>query len=131
MSCEDIPSVSRIEKNSFDYWLTTKEIRACFFDSRVVSFIASMDNENCGFLMLDKQDGLILDVAVAAEHRRKGIGRRLVAETFRRKGPIWVGVRETNLTAQLFFKNLGFRCIRILKDSYEFSSEDEYLFVKE
>jgi len=36
-------------------------------------------------------------------------------------------VRETNLTAQLFFKASGFRAISVLRSYYEDSPEDAYV----
>jgi ribosomal-protein-alanine N-acetyltransferase len=36
-------------------------------------------------------------------------------------------VRETNLTAQLFFRAQGFRAVRVLRGYYEDSGEDAFL----
>ena len=36
-----------------------------------------------------------------------------------RRNRIMLEVRETNLDAQLFFKNLGFRAISVLRDFYD------------
>ena len=36
-------------------------------------------------------------------------------------------VRETNLDAQLFFKQIGFRAVSVLRDFYDDSDEDAYL----
>jgi ribosomal-protein-alanine N-acetyltransferase len=36
-------------------------------------------------------------------------------------------IRETNLSAQLFFRDLGFRAISLLRDFYEDTTEDAYL----
>ena len=36
-------------------------------------------------------------------------------------------VRETNLPAQLFFRQLGFRAVSVLRDFYEDTTEDAYL----
>jgi ribosomal-protein-alanine N-acetyltransferase len=36
-------------------------------------------------------------------------------------------VRETNLSAQLFFRSLGFRAVSVLRDFYEDTTEDAYL----
>ena len=38
-----------------------------------------------------------------------------------------VCVRETNLSAQLFFRNVGFRATTVLKDFYDDTTEDAYL----
>ena len=44
-----------------------------------------------------------------------------------RRNRILLEVRETNLDAQLFFKDLGFRAIPVLRDYYEDTTEDAYL----
>jgi ribosomal-protein-alanine N-acetyltransferase len=44
-----------------------------------------------------------------------------------RRNRIVLEVRETNLDAQLFFKNLGFRAISVLRDFYTDTTEDAYL----
>jgi ribosomal-protein-alanine N-acetyltransferase len=36
-------------------------------------------------------------------------------------------VRETNLTAQLFFRSQGFKAVRVLRSYYEDSGEDAFL----
>jgi ribosomal-protein-alanine N-acetyltransferase len=36
-------------------------------------------------------------------------------------------VRETNLAAQLFFRESGFRAVSLLRDFYEDTTEDAYL----
>jgi ribosomal-protein-alanine N-acetyltransferase len=36
-------------------------------------------------------------------------------------------IRETNLPAQLFFRDIGFRAISLLRDFYEDTTEDAYL----
>ncbi len=47
--------------------------------------------------------------------------------SFERRNRIMLEVRETNLDAQLFFKQLGFRAISVLRDFYEDTTEDAYL----
>jgi ribosomal-protein-alanine N-acetyltransferase len=44
-----------------------------------------------------------------------------------RRNRILLEVRETNLHAQLFFRQAGFRAISVLRDFYEDTTEDAYL----
>ncbi len=44
-----------------------------------------------------------------------------------RRTKITLAVRETNLPAQLFFKMLDFRAIKVLRTYYEDSGEDAFL----
>jgi GNAT superfamily N-acetyltransferase len=69
---------------------------------------------------------------VAAEHRRQQIGSRLVHKLVgklsgQRRTRVILEVRETNLAAQLFFRQQGFRAVSVLRDFYDDSTEDAYL----
>jgi ribosomal-protein-alanine N-acetyltransferase len=44
-----------------------------------------------------------------------------------RRTRISLEIRETNLAAQLFFKNSGFVCVSLLKDHYDDTTEDAYV----
>jgi ribosomal-protein-alanine N-acetyltransferase len=74
----------------------------------------------------------ILSFAVHPDHRRKGIGTamtdKLVSKlAYQRRNRIVLEVRETNLPAQLFFRQLGFRATGVLKSFYEDTPEDAFL----
>jgi ribosomal-protein-alanine N-acetyltransferase len=52
----------------------------------------------------------LLNLAVHTGFRRRGIGRRLFAElTSGHPGDLWLEVRESNIAARNFYKNLGLR----------------------
>jgi ribosomal-protein-alanine N-acetyltransferase len=54
--------------------------------------------------------------------------RKLISKLSpQRRSRIMLEVRETNLAAQLFFRDLGFRAISLLRDFYEDTTEDAYL----
>ena len=44
-----------------------------------------------------------------------------------RRKEILLEVRETNLSAQLFFKEQGFRAVRVLRNHYDDTAEDAYV----
>jgi ribosomal-protein-alanine N-acetyltransferase len=74
----------------------------------------------------------ILNFAVSPGCRRLGVGQQMVAKLIsklssHRRTRITLEVRETNLAAQLFFKNQGFRAMRVLRSYYEDSGEDAFL----
>jgi ribosomal-protein-alanine N-acetyltransferase len=46
---------------------------------------------------------------------------------YQRRSRIQLEVRETNLSAQLFLKQLGFRATGVLRSFYEDSTEDAFL----
>lgn len=64
-------------------------------------------------LMEDSRSGHVMSIAVAADHRRGGIGSRLMAaviEDLQTMGArrVFLEVRESNLAAQDFYIKLGF-----------------------
>jgi ribosomal-protein-alanine acetyltransferase len=51
----------------------------------------------------------LLNLAVDPAFRRRGIGRRLVADLIStHRGALWLEVRESNIGARNFYKSLGF-----------------------
>ena len=44
-----------------------------------------------------------------------------------RRNRIVLEIRETNLAAQMFFKNLGFKAVSVLRDYYDDTVEDAYV----
>jgi ribosomal-protein-alanine N-acetyltransferase len=74
----------------------------------------------------------VLNFAVAAEYRRRGVGSRMTAKLIgklsaQRRTRILLEVRETNLAAQLFFRKQGFRAVSVLRDFYDDTTEDAYV----
>jgi ribosomal protein S18 acetylase RimI-like enzyme len=71
----------------------------------------------------------LLRIGVLAEWQRQGIGRSLLErlhQEFRRSGcRIQAIVPESNLPAQLFLKDAGYKAVRILPGHY--GGEDGYL----
>ena len=44
-----------------------------------------------------------------------------------RRNRVCLEIRETNLAAQLFFKNTEFRAVSVLRDFYDDTTEDAYV----
>ena len=74
--------------------------------------VALCDGRVAGFAVarrLAESEAELLNLAVDPAFRRRGIGRRLVAEvTSNLRGTLWLEVRESNVTARKFYKSLGF-----------------------
>ena len=73
----------------------------------------------------------VLNFAVAPDCRRSGVGSRMLAKLIgklssQRRTRIVLEVRETNLPAQLFFRENGFRAVSVLRNYYEDTPEDAY-----
>ena len=71
-------------------------------------------------------------IAVASDYRRRGVGSQMVAKLIaklssQRRTRIVLEVRETNLAAQLFFRENAFRAVSVLRAYYDDTPEDAYL----
>ena len=130
----DMPSVLAIEQNCFEFAWTEEDFIRCLRQRNCIGMVAEKDDEIVGFMIyeLHKNRLHILNFAVHADQRRQGVGNSLCSKLFgklshERRNRIMLEVRETNLDAQLFFKNLGFRAISVLRDFYDDTVEDAYL----
>ena len=78
--------------------------------------------------------GHVVALGVAPEHRRLGLGRRLMYEVeqgFLRRGisTVRLEVRTSNTVAQRLYLNLGYKIVRRMARYYT-SGDDGYLMVK-
>ncbi len=74
----------------------------------------------------------ILNLAVAEDCRRLGVGTQLVERLIgklseERRSRVSLEVRESNLDAQLFFRARGFKATNVLHEFYPQSPEDAYV----
>ncbi len=134
MTPADLREVWQIEQASFEFPWTVEDFRRVIRQQNCIGLVAETCNQICGFVLYEiEPDQLhVLNLAVAPEQRRRGIGGALLKKLFSKLSPsgrqrIRLEVRETNLAAQLFFRSLGFRAVSILRDFYEDSVEDAYL----
>ncbi len=88
-----------------------------------------------GVVLYDKGDAHLIKLAVDEPWRRKGIGTLLLSELARTATEygaltVTLEVRETNLAAQLFYRECGLRAVRIERDFYADTGEDAYVMEK-
>jgi ribosomal-protein-alanine N-acetyltransferase len=130
----DMPEVLAIEGESFEFpWLEDDFIR-CLRQRNCIGMVAEHEDRVVGFMIyeLHKTRIHVLNFAVAAEYRRAGVGSQMIARlsaklSAQRRSRIVLEVRETNLTAQLFFRENGFRAVSVLRSYYADTPEDAYL----
>ncbi len=86
-----------------------------------------------GFMIYELHKSMlrILNFAVGTDYRRCGIGRQMVQRLIdklsqQRRREIVLEVRETNVPAQLFFAENGFRAVTVLRKHYDDTCEDAY-----
>ncbi len=130
----DMPSVLSIEEQSFEFPWTEEEFIRCLRQRDCIGMVAERNEEVAGFMIyeLHKTRIHILSFAVHPNLRRQAVGTAMVDKlvsklVFQRRNRIVLEVRETNLAAQLFFRQLGFRATGVLKSFYEDTPEDAFL----
>ena len=130
----DMTEVLDIEQASFEFpWLEEDFLR-CLRQRNCIGMVAEYDERVVGFMVyeLHKDQLHVLNFSVRPDVRRRGIGEQMVNKLIgklSRKGRnrIVLEIRETNLAAQMFFKNLGFRAVSVLRDYYDDTVEDAYV----
>ncbi len=130
----DMPEVLQAEQESFEYAWTEEDFLRCLRQRNCIGMVAEQGEKVVGFMIyeLHKAKLHILNFAVGPAHRRCHIGSQMVTKLIsklssHRRTKITLEVRETNLTAQLFFRNQGFKAVRVLRAYYEDSGEDAFL----
>ena len=130
----DMPEVLGIEKRSFEFPWSEEDFIRCLRQRNCIGMVAEHGERVVGFMIyeLHKNRLHILNFAVAADVRRRAVGMqmcdKLVSKlSSQRRTRITLEVRETNLAAQLFFRQNGFRATSVLRDYYDDSPEDAYV----
>jgi ribosomal-protein-alanine N-acetyltransferase len=97
-------------------WSAEDYVSLLSAESAICLLAENEDDEPAGFVLarLAADELEILNLAVAPPRRRRGLGRRLVAEALARgrargAGKCWLEVRASNQAALAFYRALGFR----------------------
>lgn len=130
----DMPSVLDIEGKSFEFPWSEEEFIRALRQRNCIGMVAELNEIVVGFMIyeLHKNRLHILNFAVHSDYRRNGVGRAMVEKLVgklsqQRRSRILLEVRETNLQAQLFFREVGFQAVSVLRDFYEDTDEDAYV----
>ena len=128
-----IPEVLVIENDSFEFPWQKENFICCLRQSNHRCMVAEHEDRVVGFMIYELCNTRIeiLNLAVAADFLRQGIGTQMVSKLIgelssQHRTRIILEVRETNLVAQLFFRSNGFRDITVLREFYEDTPEDAY-----
>ena len=134
MAKRDCYEVLGIERCSFDHPWTEEEFLQCLRQRNCIGMVAECDDRVVGFMIyeLHKTRLHVLNFAVAPRRRRMGIGAQMAAKLVgkmgtHRRDKIALAVRERNLDAQIFFRVLDFRAVRVMRGYYEDTGEDAFL----
>ncbi|MCS6865975.1 MAG: ribosomal protein S18-alanine N-acetyltransferase [Gemmataceae bacterium] len=129
----DMPEVMNIELASFEYAWTEDDFLRCLRQRNCIGMVAERGESILGFMIyeLHRTRLSLLNFAVNPAVRRTGIGRLMVNKLIyklcsHRRHKITLAVRESNITAQLFFRAQRFYAAKVLRGYYEDSGEDAY-----
>jgi ribosomal-protein-alanine N-acetyltransferase len=130
----DMSEVLAIESGSFEFPWSEEDFVRCLRQRNCIGMVAEHNERVVGFMIyeLHKNRLHILNFAVNDQLRRRGIGSQMVKKLIgklsrERRNRIVLEIRETNLPAQIFFRELGFRATSVLREFYEDTPEDAYL----
>lgn len=131
---EDLPEIVRIEQASFSDSWSLKGFEDALRYSYSTMLCAKLGNAVVGYCCLYQvlDEGEIVNVAVAPEHRSRGIGRIMLDQLIARgkaKGVsrFLLDVRLSNLPAIRLYEGAGFKKLAVQKNFYENPSEDAWL----
>lgn len=130
----DMPEVLQIEQDSFDFSWCEEDFLRCLRQRNCIGMVAELNEKVVGFMIyeLHKSKLHILNFAVHADQRRRGVGSQMILKLIsklstHRRNRITLEVRETNLASQLFFRRVEFRAVRVIRNHYPDTGEDAYL----
>jgi [ribosomal protein S18]-alanine N-acetyltransferase len=130
----DMPEVLSIERSGFEFPWSEEDFVRCLRQRNCIGMVAEYEDRVVGFMIYELQKTRIhvLNFAVASEYRRCGVGSQMIAKLIaklsaQRRNRIILSVRETNLPAQLFFRENGFRAVSVLRSYYADTPEDAYM----
>ncbi|MBI4500773.1 MAG: ribosomal protein S18-alanine N-acetyltransferase [Gemmatimonadetes bacterium] len=130
----DLPAMVAIERAVFSDPWTASAFQALMGPS---SLVAIMDGEIAGYVFARvlADEGEILNLAVRAERRGQGVGRRLLdcsVDQLRKDGArtVYLEVRASNDTGQAFYRRMGFEEIGRRRGYYDKPHEDALVFAR-
>lgn len=131
----DLPLVISIERRSFRSPWSVGMFALELSKEDTIGLAAVEDSRTIGYLVLSRFDRAwhLMNVAVASEHRRRGIASLLICAAFERTGPgepVTLEVRPTNRSAIELYRGLGFRSYGLRKGYYPDNGEDALIMWK-
>ncbi|MEC7566849.1 MAG: ribosomal protein S18-alanine N-acetyltransferase [Planctomycetota bacterium] len=130
----DMADVLKIENANFEFPWSEDDFIRCLRQRNCIGMVAERDDKIVGFMIyeLHKNRLHVLNFSVGPDHQRSKVGTTMVEKlksklSTQRRNRVVLEVRETNLDAQLFFREQGFMALSVLRDYYEDTVEDAYL----
>lgn len=131
----DMPEVLEIEKASFEFPWSEEDFIRCLRQRNCIGMVVEHQARVVGFMLyeLHKNKLHVLNFVVRPDVRRRGVGTQMVEKlksrlSQHRRNRVCLEIRETSLAAQVFFKNADFLAVSVLRDYYDDTTEDAYVF---
>ncbi len=130
LAYSDLPAVIAVERRSFPApWSLAMFVLELSKPSGICLAAAADDDELVGYLVCSRYDRVwhLMNVAVAPEHRRKGVAGRLISRLIAEAGdelPFTLEVRVSNREAIAMYEKLGFRSAGVRPRYYQDNGED-------
>lgn len=132
-----VDEIVEIEKAEFSLPWSKKSFLSELEDENVIFLAAVEGDKTAGFGILHfyKDEGEIYNIAVSANHRRRGLGDALLAELLKIAGErgvntVFLDVRESNTPARNLYKKHGFYDLNIRKGYYDQPKEDAVIMIR-
>ncbi len=130
----DMEEVVRIETHSFEFPWSEEDFYNCLRQRNCIGMVAEHEERVVGFMIyeLHKASLHVVNFAVHPDVRRQGVGTQMLEKLTVKLSPqhrsrIALEVRETNVSAQLFYRQNKFRAVSVLHNFYSDTVEDAYL----
>lgn len=130
----DMAEVLQTEQESFLQPWTEEDFLHCLRQRNCIGMVAEQNERVVGYVIyeLHKNKLHVLNLAVHPLVRRQHIGAQMVQKLMtklssHRRSRITLEVRESNLPAQMFFRSLDFKAVKVLRGYYEDTAEDAYV----
>ena len=131
----DMPAVLDIENDSFPFAWTREDFRNALRQRNCMAMVAEIGDKIVGYMIyeLHRNRLEILNLAVHRQHRRSGVGSSMLAKLYGKLSPqrrtrIVAAVCERNEIAHYWLKACGFRCVGLLREHFNETDEDAYVF---
>jgi [ribosomal protein S18]-alanine N-acetyltransferase len=133
----DMPAILAIEHAAFAEPWSEDDFLRCLRHRNVIALAAEVDEGIAGYVVYEchKTSLTILNLAVHPNHRCQGVGRSLVEKLYfkltpTRRNRITLQISDRNLPGHLFFRALGFRCVKVVRHPYCQNDSDAYVLVR-
>lgn len=138
MLAADLDQVTAIEQVSLPSPWSKELFEAELKRDQARYFVAEEDGQIAGYMGYWEapQEAHIINLAVAPDHRKKGLGERMMdhcLEFARKKGAelATLEVRESNEAAKRLYEKCGFIVVAIRKKYYSDNQEDAIVMLKQ